>query len=218
MISIQTPSTPRQYTANVLPCRIKYTGPTDASPHLWNPQSTTTAIINPDDDDTSVENDQDQDQSNKQNVDSDTATNSKGQESSITTHTSYFRGRRLLGTRVQLPQGYTGHILAPSKPSTAATTTAAAATVLSQKQREAAARHLYGDEDDDEDDGQGVEDESEDEEDAIDVTNWESSAQFQDVMLWNHEVPVEVANDGIVRGIREWIGFSHVMHGLDAED
>jgi len=215
MISIQTSSSSsssKQYTANVLPCRIKYTGPTDASPHLWDPQTTTVTTTNSDD--TSIKDDRDQDQSAKQHVNNDTQTNND-QESSITTHISYFRGRRLLGTHVHLPEGYTGHILTPSKSTT--TTTTAATTALSQKQKQAAARHLYGDEDDDEDE-QATENESEDEEKAMDVTNWESLAQFQDVMLWNHEVPVEVANDGIIRGIQEWIGFSHVMHGFDAEE
>lgn len=213
MISIQTSSSPKQYTANILPCRIKYTGSVNASPHLWNPQ---TAQVSTDSSNTNTNDNQDHETTPEtagNNTASTTVTDTE-QKSTTTTHTSHFRGRRLIGTSIQLPDGYKGHILTPSKPSTTTTTSSSAA--LLQKQKQAGARYMYGDEDDDED--QAVEDEDEEEEEAIDVTNWESSAQFNDIMLWNHEAPVEIANDGIARGIQEWIGFSHVIHGLDVDE
>ncbi|KAK6499782.1 hypothetical protein TWF481_010140 [Arthrobotrys musiformis] len=160
MISIKPPSSTTETKANILPCRIKYTGPASSSRQLWNPIST-----------------------------SQPATDSTP---AAETHTSYFRGRKLVGTKVLVPDGYKGRVLiAPDSNAP-----------LSGTQKK---ELLYQD------------DENDDEGDIEESSQWTTASSFSEIMVWGHEVAVDGTQDGVVRGVEEWMGMAQIMNGYDSK-
>ncbi|KAK6531195.1 hypothetical protein TWF281_008020 [Arthrobotrys megalospora] len=147
--SSETPS-----KANILPCRIKYTGPTSSSRQLWNP---TTQPARQDD------------------------------NASVESHTSYFRGRKLAGTKLVVPDGYQGCVLDAG---------AANPPLTGNQKREM----LYQD---DEEDGGDIEESAE----------WTTAASFGEIMVWGHEIAVDGTQDGAVRGVEEWMGMAKILNG-----
>ncbi|KAF3218069.1 hypothetical protein TWF679_001479 [Orbilia oligospora] len=153
MISIKSSSNAPEAKANIIPCRIKYTGPASSSRQLWNPTSQTSTDPTP-----------------------------------VETHTSYFRGRRLVGTKLVVPDGYQGRVLSSPNSSSAPLT--------SNQKREV----LYQDDD-----------EQSDEADTEESTQWTTSASFSDIMVWGHEMVVDGTQDGVVKGIEEWMGMAQIV-------
>ncbi|KAF3935765.1 hypothetical protein ABW19_dt0210381 [Dactylella cylindrospora] len=181
MISIKNLDTTKAPSkANVLPCRIKYTGPASSSRYLWNPITTS---------------------------DSSTETDAPAKPEQ---HIAYFRGRKLAGTKLVLPEGYSGHII----------TTPSAGLPTSNQKREL----LY------QDDDQEIDLEE------IETSEWVAESPFSEIMVWGHEVVVDDAQDGIVKGVGEWITMAgaipamgsaflphlhsgwHVDRAIDSED
>ncbi|KAF3926575.1 hypothetical protein AA313_de0204492 [Arthrobotrys entomopaga] len=143
--------------ANILPCRIKYTGPASSSRRLWNPVS-------------------------------EPAKETKDGNTGAETHTSYFRGRKLAGTKLVVPEGYQGRVLnAPSNE-----------PLTGNQKREL----LY--QEDDEDDG-----------DIEESTLWTTASSFSEIMVWGHELAVDGTQDGVVKGLEEWIGMSKILNGYE---
>ncbi|KAF8421211.1 ribonuclease H2 non-catalytic subunit-domain-containing protein [Tirmania nivea] len=105
-----------------------------------------------------------------------------------------FRGRRLLGQEVLVPEGYTGLVLAtipnPSPPP----------------------RGNAGEE-------AGDEDEEEAPQNVLTPL-----AQFRNVVVWGHdELPTAVAAGGpggdlVMRGVQEWLAWAGMIHGIEDDD
>ncbi|EWC45371.1 hypothetical protein DRE_00770 [Drechslerella stenobrocha 248] len=119
-----------------------------------------------------------------------TGANNPGAE----THTAYFRGRKLAGTKITIPDGYQGHVLTTSDLPPTGT-----------HQREVLQI----------DDEQGEEDESGE---VAENAQWASASWFSDIIVWGHEVVVDKAQDGVVKGIDEWIGMSQILNGYSIDD
>ncbi|RVD84150.1 uncharacterized protein DFL_005915 [Arthrobotrys flagrans] len=157
MISIKKPTSSEALSkANVLPCRIKYTGPASSSRQLWNP---TTQPANP------------------------------GDNASVETHKSYFRGRKLIGTKLVVPDGYQGCVLDAGSASNPPPT--------GNQKRET----LYQDNNAEEDGG------------IEESVEWTTKASFGDIMVWGHEVAVDGTQDGVVKGVEEWMGMAKILNG-----
>ncbi|KAL8709978.1 MAG: hypothetical protein Q9220_005429 [cf. Caloplaca sp. 1 TL-2023] len=102
---------------------------------------------------------------------------------------AYFRGRKLRGREVRVPDGYRGVVVRDG------------VKVENQSGRERR--------------GMGVDDEEEEEEE---VKVMEEVASFEKYVVWGHENVVE-GDDGFVKGVEEWVRFTDKLHkpGLEEE-
>ncbi|THY69733.1 hypothetical protein D6C93_10544 [Aureobasidium pullulans] len=101
------------------------------------------------------------------------------------TNTAYFRGRKLNGKTVNLPEGYRGAILQKTNTILPPTITPSTSTSL------------------------------EDEEDASSSSSstpetkiLQEVATFDKIVVWGHEVQPDGQEDVYVRGVSEWIGLA----------
>ncbi|THX96627.1 ribonuclease H1 small subunit [Aureobasidium pullulans] len=106
------------------------------------------------------------------------------------TNTAYFRGRKLNGKTVNLPEGYRGAILQKTNTILPPTITPSTSTSL------------------------------EDEEDASSSSTPETKilqevATFDKIVVWGHEVQPDGQEDVYVRGVSEWIGLATAMNSFD---
>ena len=101
------------------------------------------------------------------------------------TSTSFFRGRKLRGRRVALPEGYEGAVLHKTDKKVAVQP-----SIL-----------LPGA-------GDGLDDAAVPKE--IDTMIMEEHAKFGELMVWDHEAVPDAA-DVYVKGIEEWIGFAEAV-------
>ncbi|KAL9136021.1 MAG: hypothetical protein Q9175_002759 [Cornicularia normoerica] len=100
---------------------------------------------------------------------------------------AYFRGRKLRGQEIDVPQGYRGVVVQEAgKERTAFRTT----------------------------DRGGLEVEGDEELEEDTVLN--EIGSFEKVIIWNHESMVD-GDDAFVKGLSEWIGFAQVMHAPGEE-
>lgn len=142
MLAIQSTTTDKHVTPNVLPCAIKHNGPVSAAERYWNP-----------------------------------STEQDG------TTTSFFRGRKLRGKKIALPEGYEGAVLQKTDKKIIAK--------LSMP--------MPGDED-------GADYAPEE----IETLVLDQHARFGEIVVWEHEAVPEGA-DVYVKGIDEWIGFAEAV-------
>ncbi|KAM0716086.1 hypothetical protein Q7P37_008600 [Cladosporium fusiforme] len=105
------------------------------------------------------------------------------------TSTSYFRGRKLRGKKLALPESYEGAILEKTEKKIVPKPTIP----------------VPGE------DG-GLEDEAAPKE--IETLIMDKTATFDHVMVWDHEA-VPDCEDVYVKGVEEWIGFAEAMHSYD---
>ncbi|MCJ1366136.1 3'-5' exonuclease [Acarospora aff. strigata] len=103
---------------------------------------------------------------------------------------AYFRGRKLHGRCVQIPDGYRGVVL---KSTDRTVSQGGIQGEISQADKVVSAEH----------------EEDEDEDEAINVI--EEQASFDKVVLWGHESTPD-GNDPYAKGIEEWISFAETMH------
>ncbi|KAL8670536.1 MAG: hypothetical protein Q9168_004933 [Polycauliona sp. 1 TL-2023] len=97
---------------------------------------------------------------------------------------AYFRGRKLKGREVTLPEGYKGVVVkeAPNEDDSEKTNT------------ERLRRRQLDEEDVDEDE-------------EPEVKILEEEANFKDFVVWGHEAMAD-GDDAFVKGVEEWIGFA----------
>ena len=95
---------------------------------------------------------------------------------------AYFRGRKLRGQEIDVPQGYKGVIVKDSGKEEVASQD----TENQCLEREA---------------GEGEQEE---------VTVLDQVGSFENVIIWNHESMVH-GNDAFVKGLVEWIGFAEAV-------
>ncbi|THW45215.1 ribonuclease H1 small subunit [Aureobasidium pullulans] len=107
------------------------------------------------------------------------------------TNTACFRGRKLNGKTVNLPEGYRGAILQKTNTILPPTITPSTSTSL------------------------------EDEEDASSSSSTPETkilqevATFDKIVVWGHEVQPDGQEDVYVRGVSEWIGLATAMNSFD---
>ncbi|KAF2494324.1 hypothetical protein BU16DRAFT_540802 [Lophium mytilinum] len=101
--------------------------------------------------------------------------------------TAFFRGRKLKGRTVKIPEGYKGVVL---------DITDKAAPQPKKVQNEGRA--------DDEGD-------NEEEEDPVDVKAVEELATFEEIVVWGHEAAPANTEDPYAKGVHEWIGFAEAV-------
>ncbi|CZT15502.1 uncharacterized protein RCC_01358 [Ramularia collo-cygni] len=145
----------KQITPNILPCKITHSGPIPASSRHWNPQSSTTT------------------------------TSSTSSPNNSATQTAYFRGRKLQGRKIPLPEGYEGKVLFKTD------------ILLPRAPQER----------------ENGEDE-EDEEVPVEVKQAEQMARFEEIVVWGHEA-LPGDEDVYVQGLEEWVGFAERIHAYD---
>ncbi|PGH26849.1 hypothetical protein AJ80_01430 [Polytolypa hystricis UAMH7299] len=117
--------------------------------------------------------------------------------------TSYFRGRKLRGRRVPIPQGYHGLIATPTNTPLPTHPSLSSQTPSSTTHQE----QIYEQQD-------GEEEEEDVKEPPPSLV--EKTGTFSEFMVWEHE-DVPAADDPFVKGVSEWIQFAEAMH-LDPAD
>ncbi|KAI7003017.1 hypothetical protein KC355_g9451 [Hortaea werneckii] len=169
MLAIKSsPRTPHQQQQskplhpNILPCTIHHSGPIKVSKRYWSPMTTTTTS-------------------------SSSTTTPHDHGSKI--QTAHFRGRKLQGRKIRLPEGYIGQILQKTDDEK---------EVKQQKGHEATAENS--------------EEAGEDgnmQPSATPVRMLETKGTFDALTIWGHEhAPLGEEDDEFARGIGEWIGFA----------
>lgn len=98
------------------------------------------------------------------------------------TRTAHFRGRKLCGRKLEVPDGYRGAVLSNTS------------RVLPQSDTERDA------------------DADESEEQNIEVRVMEEVGEFDEVVVWGHEVAPDGNEDPYSKGIGEWLSFSEALH------
>ncbi|KAJ5598106.1 hypothetical protein N7537_008190 [Penicillium hordei] len=98
------------------------------------------------------------------------------------TQTVYFRGRKLRGRRVTLPDGYQGVVATATD------------RVLPATQRA---------------DSDGAEDAEAEPEEPVKIMEMQST--FDEFVVWGHEA-LPAADDTFVKGVEEWLQFADAMH------
>lgn len=164
MLAITHPKQPSKQQVlipNILPCKITHSGPIPTPKRHWNPRPSQTTSSS-----------------------SSTSPNEKESKQ----QTAYFRGRKLLGTTLSLPEGYEGKVLLKTK------------ELLPQAPR---ALHIPVPGDGNEDD----EDEEAEDELPQEVKRAEEQAIFNEVVVWGHESYPE-EGDAYIQGLGEWVGWA----------
>ncbi|KAL2761114.1 hypothetical protein ACRALDRAFT_1073328 [Sodiomyces alcalophilus JCM 7366] len=166
MFTIQSgESEPPKAIANLLPCRIHCEGPVDSAHAFWKPTTTTTTSSEP-----SIRPGDD----NK---------------------TAYFRGRKLQGRSVRLPDGYRGVVVEKQSEN--------------QPTEREARRHL--------DEVNGHEQE-EDEGEKEKLGAMQITAKFDQVVVWGHESTANAETDPHVRGMEEWVQVAERIHSYSSQE
>ncbi|KAJ6149738.1 Ribonuclease H2 subunit C [Penicillium samsonianum] len=98
------------------------------------------------------------------------------------TQTAHFRGRKLRGRRVAIPDGYQGVVATPTD------------RVLPAAQRA---------------DSDGAEDAEAEPEEPVKIM--ETQSTFDEFVVWGHEA-LPAADDTFVKGVEEWLQFADAMH------
>lgn len=104
---------------------------------------------------------------------------------------AYFRGRKLKGKEVRVPDGYRGVVVRRK-----------GAEGGDRKVEDRWRKGEYGNDD------QGEEQEEEEEEEEVAIL--EELATFEEVVVWDHEKTVE-ADDEVVKGLEEWARFAEAV-------
>ncbi|KAM3424037.1 hypothetical protein BST61_g11412 [Cercospora zeina] len=172
MLAIQSSSPkqkPKPLQPNILPCQIHHSGPIPIAQRHWNPQTTTTT----------------------------TTTTSPTQNASPTTQTTHFRGRKLLGKTIPLPETHTGIVAQKTTRQLPQPT----------RPRTNASSH-------------DAEDEEEEEEEQHclppEIFILEPHAEFHSITIWSHEKVPSNEEDCYLKGVEEWIGFAESIHAYDS--
>ncbi|AEO70925.1 c9faff0d-4010-499a-8491-e65dffd49e6a [Thermothielavioides terrestris] len=105
------------------------------------------------------------------------------------TSTAYFRGRKLQGKAIKLPDGYRGVVAAIS---------ASASESPLGRPEEAGVVDL--------------------EAETPPRGTLQAQAEFDEMVIWGHEVAVDASADPYMRGAQEWIALAEKIHAYSAPD
>ncbi|SPO03201.1 uncharacterized protein DNG_05883 [Cephalotrichum gorgonifer] len=106
------------------------------------------------------------------------------------TPTAYFRGRKLHGTTVKIPEAFRG--------------------VLVQKQDDKPTGQA-------ENTDNGLDDGLDEGPDDAPEGRLQTTGEFQDLMIWGHESVADSSSDNYLRGMEEWIEVSNRIHSFAPE-
>ncbi|KAG4026001.1 hypothetical protein MFRU_046g00070 [Monilinia fructicola] len=120
--------------------------------------------------------------------------NRRGKEELV----AYFRGRRLIGRKVKVPEGWRGVVLRVGEE------IMPRASRAEERRGEDAGMDVDGDED-------------EMEEEEMETKIVDEEATFDDLTVWGHECLVDANADMVVRGIEEWMDWAGAIHGCEDE-
>jgi hypothetical protein len=144
----------------------------------------------------------------------------KREESSSGKHfVAAFRGRTVRGTKLDLPEGFTGIVLStPDEASSKPPTTTPSADNGKRKMRARrapssarAAKEIISVDDVEEETTDGIEQSS------GPVKVLEASGTFSSFMLWNADIPADVGRDEYIRSLSEWTKIAaEVSFSMDA--
>ncbi|KAI9798034.1 MAG: hypothetical protein M1835_005037 [Candelina submexicana] len=109
--------------------------------------------------------------------------------------TSYFRGRKLQGRSVKIPEGYRGTVVGTTEHQLSDNGNMDRVSDVTSKDVRLS-----------EDDKEG------DEMEAQDTKVLEENASFDEIVVWGHEAVPETESDPYIRGLDEWIAFAETMH------
>ncbi|EAS35405.3 ribonuclease H2 subunit C [Coccidioides immitis RS] len=119
--------------------------------------------------------------------------------------TTYFRGRKLRGRRIALPEGYHGVVASPTE------------MTLKQPKKDTSRGSSRPDNpecnrntnNDSDNDGNDVDEDDDDVQPS--PTILEAQGTFSNLIVWDHD-KVPSTDDVFVKGIGEWIRFAEAMH------
>ncbi|RYP47596.1 hypothetical protein DL768_006382 [Monosporascus sp. mg162] len=109
---------------------------------------------------------------------------------------AYFRGRKLHGKTMKLPEGYHGSIVEKGQPKP------------EEASREEASREEMAEDID----------LQEEQDDPIEVGAMRGKSTFDEVIVWGHEATADSGADPYVRSIEEWISFAEQIHAYPTEE
>lgn len=110
--------------------------------------------------------------------------------------TAYFRGRKLRGRKITVPEGYQGVVLKKTD------------KALPQNGAAVADRLRRMEEEDDDDEEMEMEQ-------PIDVKMMDQKAKFEEIVVWGHEM-VPQDDDVYVKGVEEWISFAEAVSAVQS--
>ncbi|KAI9857152.1 MAG: 3'-5' exonuclease [Vezdaea acicularis] len=106
---------------------------------------------------------------------------------------AYFRGRRLLGKTIRIPDGYQGAVVERTE------------RMLPVADKKMSSVIGSGDDEDGDDEPEQV--------NILEETN-----TFDEIVVWGHETLPDDMDDPYVKGIEEWIPFAEAMHSYSAAE
>ncbi|KAL2158663.1 hypothetical protein VTH06DRAFT_4145 [Thermothelomyces fergusii] len=106
------------------------------------------------------------------------------------TRTAYFRGRKLQGTPAKLPDHYRGVVAAVCAPAAPARTPGEPEVIELEPEPEPEPEPGP----------------------AAPRGSLQVQAEFDEVVVWGHEQPVDAAADPYLRGIEEWLALAEKIH------
>lgn len=155
-------------TPQLLPCRVHHDGSVEPVEFFWEPRKNEGSCP-------------------AHNCSMHTKTNSLSADG---TSTAYFRGRKLHGATLKLPEGYRGVVGVPTAPAE------------DKKQRS----HIE------------TVDLTDEKPEGTKQGTLDVKAQFDEIVIWNHESAGDATADPYLRGMEEWLALSEEIHSYTVPD
>ncbi|KAI7373792.1 hypothetical protein KC336_g20338 [Hortaea werneckii] len=131
-----------------------------------------------------------------------TTTTSAHDDGTKNLQTAHFRGRKLQGRRIRLPEGYIGRILQKTDEEEEVHQRS------TRQQREGPESTVRSENADDADEDGNMSRSA-----AAPVKMLETKGTFDSLTIWGHDhAPLDGEEDEFARGIGEWIGFAEAIH------
>ncbi|ODH49901.1 hypothetical protein GX48_03990 [Paracoccidioides brasiliensis] len=125
------------------------------------------------------------------------------------TATAYFRGRKLRGRRVAIPEGYQGVLASQTDRILESQTSKSGINRDNNHDRTRGNFNEDGNVEEEEEEEEEEEDDDDDDEPV--TTILEKEGTFSEFVVWNHQ-KVPAADDPFVKGVSEWIQFAEAVH------
>lgn len=159
MLDIRKGPSVSQTVPHLLPCRVQYDGPAEPLQTYWGPSEAKGEQPRP-------------------HIRGRTAKSNILDGSKV----AYFRGRKLHGKTVKLPEGHRGVVLQKGDVKAAAVQAPEAETVVEPEEHEG--------------------------EDPTPAGCLETRAEFEEIIVWGHEATADATSDPYVRSMEEWLALA----------
>ena len=127
-----------------------------------------------------------------------------------------FRGRTIRGTRISVPDGYTGVVLVGAD-ANKTKQPSSSPPPLGRRSSRRSRRVIHVDEDDEpqdvdmDDAGEGVDVDGQGEEEEAPTRTLNLASVFSSFMVWNPDIPVDESRDEYIRSLNEWTKLSAMV-------